>query len=47
MNINSTFSSGDSRNKQEEIFLLELRNQNWLSVLISMVLGEEIFLSLQ
>lgn len=33
--------------KLEEMFLDELRKQNWLSISVSNVLGEELFISLQ
>ncbi len=33
--------------KLEEMFLDELRRQNWLSISVSNVLCEEIFISLQ
>ncbi len=33
--------------KSEEMFLDELRKQNWLSIAVSNVLGEELFISLQ
>lgn len=33
--------------KSEEMFLDELRKQNWLSISVCNVLGEELFISLQ
>ncbi|MCZ6702089.1 MAG: hypothetical protein O6940_03510 [Ignavibacteria bacterium] len=33
--------------KSEEMFLEELRKQNWLFISVSNVLGEELFISLQ
>lgn len=33
--------------KLEEMFLDELRKQNWLSISVSNVLDEELFISLQ
>jgi hypothetical protein len=47
MKITSTFRYHLTHSKLEEIFLEELRKQNWFTISISKILREELFLSMQ